>query len=914
MASQRSGRVLLTVAAAISLLVPSASVSLARQPGSTSPALRLSGRDATPTTPRFRGRVDVSALDRAGPESPDVAGAPVDDLTPRGAGRSVELGEGVSAAPVPQFATTNTTPPAPITRFGAASTTVASLPELMVAVGPDHVVQSTTLGLRIQSRLGVGATMVSHPDFFGFPDWVGNRSHRVYFDASHNRWVAMEVSYDCIAFDGATRGHGYLDFAISDSANPRKSWSIFYYQYNDKMPFEPAFGNSTDKFVFTNGVRGLTECGGTAETQPWQLRDYEWSEYLLHGTFTGELFELEPTPTQDFVRLLPAVQTTATTERVHIAAQTIDPSVPPVDPPEPAARHVWHVVVTGPVPGSTLLGYDLSDEDNIVPPWTGSWAWSVAWRNNRLVVALDERCIPPDDIVITLCVRVTDLNTSTVPASRRQDFILAAKGTETHSPGVVLSANGDLYVVYTRYAIGAVTGGGVIRSYVVRQRASDAAASVSIPTTIISGTPGWEGFYVEGLGLAADPLIDSAVWVTDAAPTSTGWASQVAELNTSTGDTYVPIAPLRILDTRTATGLGGGFVANIPRTFNVAGAGTIPANAVAITGNVTVAGQSGAGYLSVGPTAIVNPTSSTLNFPVGDSRANNLTLPLNAAGDLAAVYKAGAGKTTHVILDVTGYFLADDTGATYHPVAPARVLDSRPAYNIGLSGKFVANTPRSFQVSGHAGVPAGALAITGNLTVVGQSKAGYVSLTPTPNATPATSTINFPLGDTRANGVTVPLSGTGSLSAVFKASGGSTDLILDVTGYYLAGASGLRFYPLNPGRIMDTRFNTLTQLYGPFAHFSPRTLVVGGHFAVPGDALAVAGNLTVVGQTRPGYVSITQEVEYAPSVSTINFPLGDVRANGVTVPLGDLHSVAIVYLASAGAKTHLILDLTGYFR
>jgi hypothetical protein len=207
------------------------------------------------------------------------------------------------------------------------------------------------------------------------------------------------------------------------------------------------------------------------------------------------------------------------------------------------------------------------------------------------------------------------------------------------------------------------------------------------------------------------------------------------------------------------------------------------------------------------------------------------------------------------------------------------------------------------------------VAVTGNLTVVGQSKAGYVTLAPESDATPETSTINFPLGDTRANGVTVPLSEVGTLSAVFKASGGSTDLIFDVTGYYVDDLSGLQFFPLNPGRIMDTRFNTLTQLFGQFTSSAPRTLVTGGHFGVPGDALAVTGNLTVIGQTKAGYVSITKNPTASPPVSVLNFPLGDVRANGVTVPFNATNDLAIVYKGSAsGARTHLILDLTGYFR
>ena len=50
------------------------------------------------------------------------------------------------------------------------------------------------------------------------------------------------------------------------------------------------------------------------------------------------------------------------------------------------------------------------------------------------------------------------------------------------------------------------------------------------------------------------------------------------------------------------------------------------------------------------------PATSTLNFPIGDVRANGVTGPLTAGGSVGLVYKASAGKTTHLILDITGYF------------------------------------------------------------------------------------------------------------------------------------------------------------------------------------------------------------------------------------------------------------------
>ena len=82
----------------------------------------------------------------------------------------------------------------------------------------------------------------------------------------------------------------------------------------------------------------------------------------------------------------------------------------------------------------------------------------------------------------------------------------------------------------------------------------------------------------------------------------------------------------------------------------------IPDDAVAVTGNVTIANQTAGGYLSVTPTAVANPTSSTINFPVGDTRANNTVNALDGAGRLWAIFKAPAGARTHLVVDVAGYF------------------------------------------------------------------------------------------------------------------------------------------------------------------------------------------------------------------------------------------------------------------
>jgi hypothetical protein len=181
-----------------------------------------------------------------------------------------------------------------------------------------------------------------------------------------------------------------------------------------------------------------------------------------------------------------------------------------------------------------------------------------------------------------------------------------------------------------------------------------------------------------------------------------------------------------------------------------------------------------------------NPSSSTLNFPVGDDRANGVTVALGAGGTLSVTYAAPtSGRTAHVIFDVTGYFVPNKSGATFVPLTPTRILDSRDGTG-GLSGPFSSHVARTFTVIGHGNVPTNATAVTGNLTVTQQTSLGYLAIGPVAMNNPTSSTLNFPLNDDRANAVTVALSSSGTLSITYAAptSGPTAQVIFDVTGYF----------------------------------------------------------------------------------------------------------------------------------
>ena len=381
--------------------------------------------------------------------------------------------------------------------------------------------------------------------------------------------------------------------------------------------------------------------------------------------------------------------------------------------------------------------------------------------------------------------------------------------------------------------------------------------------------------------------------------------------------TYHALTPARILDTRNGIGLAGGaLVSHVAQTFAVTGQGGVPAGATAVTGNLTVTGQTSLGYLSIGPNATNNPTSSTLNFPVGDDRANGVTVALGAGGTLSLTYVATAGATAHAIFDVSGYFTPDSSGSTYHAVSPARLLDTRNGTG-GISGPLSSHVARSFSVTGgESPIPAGATAVTGNLTVTGQTSPGYLFIGPVATNDPTSSTLNFPVRDDRANNVTVALGTGGVLGVTFVAPspGNSAHVIFDVSGYFTADATGSSYVPLSPARILDTRYG-IGGLSSPFVTHVARSFGVTGAGGVPTDADAVTGNLTVTGQTSPGYLFIGPDATNDPTSSTLNFPAADNRANGVTAALGTGGVLWVTFVAPTGGNSaQAIFDVTGYFQ
>jgi hypothetical protein len=122
---------------------------------------------------------------------------------------------------------------------------------------------------------------------------------------------------------------------------------------------------------------------------------------------------------------------------------------------------------------------------------------------------------------------------------------------------------------------------------------------------------------------------------------------------------FFTLAPCRLLDTRTAVGGAAPIPSGTVRELNVVGvtACGVPANAVAVAVNVTAVGSTAAGELAVYSTASPPDTVGTVSFGAGAVRTNNAVAMLSPDGKLKLRPALNPAGSTHVIVDVVGYFV-----------------------------------------------------------------------------------------------------------------------------------------------------------------------------------------------------------------------------------------------------------------
>ena len=267
------------------------------------------------------------------------------------------------------------------------------------------------------------------------------------------------------------------------------------------------------------------------------------------------------------------------------------------------------------------------------------------------------------------------------------------------------------------------------------------------------------------------------------------------------GSRFHSLAPARLLDTRAGNGAPVALVATAaPLDLQVTGRGGVPATGVsAVVLNLTVTEPLLGGFLTVWPTGEARPLASNLNFEPFGTVPNLVTVKVGAGGKVSLYH---SGHVAHLVADVAGWFgpSGEAAGARYHPLVPARLVDTRipallwpagvPGPPPGYSGGFIypnvvqAGASVDVQVAGEGGVPAvGASAVIINVTAVNPAGIGFLTVWPAGQPRPLASNLNFLTGGTVPNLVVAGL-GAGGMVSIYNGSGSTVHLVADVAGWY----------------------------------------------------------------------------------------------------------------------------------
>lgn len=421
---------------------------------------------------------------------------------------------------------------------------------------------------------------------------------------------------------------------------------------------------------------------------------------------------------------------------------------------------------------------------------------------------------------------------------------------------------------------------------------------------------------------------------------------QIAQVQTWNGAALAPnqpytpasyhqaITPERILDTRNTTGdnlTSGTTSASTPvaahstTTLEIVGdtvapivsgaPTTIPATATAVAADVTLVSETAAGELDTYADGTQRPITSSNNYYANTTVTGYQVIPIGIDGKIA-LYNASSG-TTHLIVDITGYFTSDATRTgdqTYTPLTTAyRALNTAASTantSLTKTGPVASNSSFTLQITGVDGIPSTATAVAINLAAFTESGGGILEAYETGTTAPTDTTLTYQGGSIASLAADVTL-GTGGKITINNVGGSTTDIIGDIAGYFTNTTSGEVYHATAPTRLVDTRTG-VGGTTGPIAANGTYTIsqnTIGEVTTATKPTLALM--LTVTNTADAGDMVAYPGGTTVPGASNLNWSANQTISNLALVTTGNTGTIA-VYNQNA-ATADLVVDSSGYF-
>lgn len=257
-----------------------------------------------------------------------------------------------------------------------------------------------------------------------------------------------------------------------------------------------------------------------------------------------------------------------------------------------------------------------------------------------------------------------------------------------------------------------------------------------------------------------------------------------------------------------------------------------------------------------------------------------------------------------------------NTQGMYVPVPPTRVFDTGSIPQVPKiplkSGQTI-----DFQVAGKGAVPTkGAATVVLSVTAIQPTTSGSITLFASRTTRPTTASLFFNKGKTQSNTVVSNLGSDGKVS-LFNSSANTGAYSLAVVGYFSTaeGTSGMKYFPLTPARLLDTR-TTLGSRGVAIAPNSTLDVQITGRGGIPSGVgtmttKGVLINLMAIWPTSPGWLTAWSADAAEPAAGGMALATGLVGANELAVPIGASGKIRL--RNKSAAPVNVAVDAVGYY-
>ena len=374
-------------------------------------------------------------------------------------------------------------------------------PDVSIAVGPTHIVETTNVKAMIFTRAGALLSTTSLATFFSATSGYKLTDPHVLFDGPSGRFFLVMVGYN----DTTNTGAWWI--AVSTSSNPTGTWNTWQYTEPGTFPDFPAIGINDDKFVLSdNGfsLPGLTTFQGT-QFFVFNKADLIGGASVPRNAFAGlnlGHFTIQP------------AQSLSSSTTIYMASNDFATSftfwqvngLPGVSTVTTATSTLAFGGTTTP-PSAVQLG-------SVRPIDTGDYRFlQTVWIDAKLWISGNTGCVPSGDSTTRSCAHFVQVNTAT-PAVI-QDFSFGQASSYYYFPAIALDSAENLTTIFSRSS-SAESAGLRYASRLASDPVNTLQGSVLLKAgngpytcTFCATRNRWGDFF----GAALDPVDTAKIWI-----------------------------------------------------------------------------------------------------------------------------------------------------------------------------------------------------------------------------------------------------------------------------------------------------------------------------------------------------------------------------------------------------------------